>query len=143
MSAKKLPDPIADLFDEAVEADRFRSRSAILKEAKLSSGFFSERQARLREQGYATLNEKTAEAISRVLGVEMYRLFEVSSASANDDPYPSRAWAIVAARALQMPEVAIQAVMSENPGSDPGRLYWFHRIETEAERFRPAAASHH
>ena len=140
MKSNKLPDPIGDLFDEAVEAGRFRSRSAILSECNLSSGFFSERQARMRDQGFATLNERTAEVISRVLGVEIYRLFEASSGS-SPEQYPSRAWAVVAARALQLPEVAIQAVMTEDPGRDPGRLYWFHRIETEAERFRPASGA--
>lgn len=137
---KNLADRLEELFQQAIDAGRFKHKTAILEAAGLSSGFFSEMRKRIRQNGFATLNGGTAEKIAKVLRLELYQVMQATDAT-GADPYQSREWAIIAARALQFPEVAIQAVMSEDPGSDPGRLYWFHRIETEAERLRPASGA--
>ncbi len=59
------------------------------------------------------------------------------------DVLPERAQAVDAARKLKFPEAAIRAVLRESPppGEPPSALYWFRRIETEAERVAPTADS--
>lgn len=127
------------LIAEAVRAGRYRSPADFLDQAGLSSGYLAEFRGRLEENPAATLRADTLAKIARGLGVT------VSTITSREDTGPrvldrfeGRAYAVDAARALGLPEAAIQLVLREDPGRDPGRMYWFRRIEAEAERVRPA-----
>lgn len=123
------------LIDEAVAVGRFNSRADFLAKAGLTSGYLGEFEAN-RPNG--TIRLDTARRFAALLGTPI-------GAFTGDDPeeppvvdiYPGRAWAISAARALRYPEAAIQIVLKETPSDDPGSLFWFRRIESEAQRIRP------
>lgn len=129
------------LIDEAVRAGRFSSRTAFQKAAGMSSGYLSEFKRRIAENPRATLKADTAERCAALLAVPVAALInpEQDEEPPLVDKFPGRAFAIHAARNLQFPEAAIQLVLKEDPGRDPGRMYWFRRIEAETERIRPAA----
>jgi hypothetical protein len=131
---------IERLIDEAVRAKRFRSRTAFLEQAGKSSGYLGEFRSRIAEDPNATITADTARAFAELLAVPVQSIIhpEQDDVPPLVDKFPGRAWAIVAARTLQLPEAAIQLVLKEEPGRDPGRMYWFRRIEAEAERVRPA-----
>jgi len=132
------------LIDAAVSAGRFRSRADFLAQAGRSRGYLGELRARLEKRPDAGLHSETAQRFAQLLGMSTDEFMETLSGERAElppasDKYPSRPWAITAARALQIPEQAIQAVLAEDPGHDPGRWYWFRRLESEAARVKPAS----
>ncbi len=130
---------IRRLIAERVKAGQFESERQALKAANISASWLANRMHEQRGGAEPSVKESTLRKLAALLGITMEEL--IGLPSAEDAPlvdlYPGRAWAIVAARALQLPEAAIQTVLREDPGHDPGRLYWFRRIESEAERLRP------
>lgn len=129
------------LIDEAVAAGRFKSRADFLDQAGLSSGYLGEFAERTARNEGASMTLAKASVVAGLLGTSVAAL---TGAIDDQEPpvidkYPGRAWAIAAARNLKLPESAIQLVLKEDPGRDPGRWYWFRRIEAEAERIRPAS----
>lgn len=127
------------LVDEAVAAGRFNSRADFLAQADLTSGYFGEFETK-RPNG--TIKLDTARRFAELLGTSIASLTgEDAEEPPVIDKFEGRAWAIGAARNMQLPEAAIQLVLKEDPGHDPGRWYWFRRIEAEAERLRPASES--
>jgi hypothetical protein len=132
---------VVRLIDEAVASGRFQSRAKAILAAGLTTGWLSERiaQDEASEDGVG-LRASTLAKLSEALGIPVATIL---GADPLDPPlvdkYPERAWAITAARALNYPEAAIQRVLSEDPGGEPPRIYWFRRIESEAERMRPAS----
>jgi Arc/MetJ-type ribon-helix-helix transcriptional regulator len=126
------------LILQAVAARRFSSHSDFLKQAGFQSrGQLKSWRARLEKNPGAKIGNISA--MARLLGMTVERFeAEVFGADpSSSDRYPSRADAVDAARKLQLPEAAIQAVLSEDPGTDPGRWYWFKRIEAESARLAP------
>ena len=134
-----LAERLGRIFDATIKAGKYKSRAAVLKAAGLSSGYLTELRKRIRTQGSASLTMETAAAIAHAVGCDPSQLMGAAPHTGLTEPYPERVAAVVAARALQLPELAIAAVLTEEPSDDPGRLYWFRRIETEAERLRPSA----
>lgn len=131
---------IEQLVDEAVRGGRFNSQRDFALKAGLSGSYFAENRKR-REAGKkpTTLTVDTLLKISELLGVPIGDLVDQAPKGSTGDKYPGRARAVVAARNLGLPEAAIQVVLDEDPGRDPGVMYWFRRMESEAERVRPAA----
>lgn len=135
-----IVDHLEMLIDDAVRAGRFESRAHFLRKAKLSTGYLGSLRKRIETDPDASMTAPVAKRVAAALGMSTDALMgSLEVGSVQDDEYPDRAWAISAARILQFPEVAIQAVLNEDPGRDPGRMYWFRRIEAEAERLRPAS----
>jgi hypothetical protein len=141
MPAENILERIERLIDEAVRAERFRSRAEFLELAGKSTGYLGEFRQRIEKDRGATITAVTAKRFAELLGVPVASIIhpEQDDAPPLVDKYHERAWGIMAARNLQFPEAAIQLVLKEDPGRDPGRMYWFRRIEAEAERLRPAA----
>lgn len=132
-------DRLERLIDEAVRAGRFNSRAAFLKEARMSSGYLAEFRERLKRNPNSSMKLETARACAQLLGTSV----SAFTGDETEEPpvldiYPGRAWAINAARSLKLPEAAIQLVLKERPADDPGALFWFRRIEAEAQRVSPA-----
>jgi hypothetical protein len=130
-------------MDEAVRSGRYTSRAEILRTHSISSGYIGEFTQRIAKNPKAGMTSATLAKFARALDVSESELIR---GTGEDEPplvdaYPGRAWAVNAARDLQLPEAAIRAVMAEDPGRDPGRMYWFRRIESEAERAAPPADS--
>lgn len=141
------------LIGEAVAAGTFRSHAQVLIAAGLSSGWLSEGQRRLERfrrgelKKEPTLEVSTAAAIAAALQISIDELVGETERgpSGCHDEDPDRAWAVVAARALHMPESAIQAVMSLPPleptsssdESNRRRWWWFKRIEAESSAPSP------
>lgn len=130
---------IRRLIAERVKAGQFDSERQALKAAGISGSWLANRLHDVRSGSSPSVKESTLRKLAALLGITLEDLVGVPSAEDAPlvDIYPGRAWAIVAARALQLPEAAVQVVLREDPGHDPGRLYWFRRIESEAERLRP------
>jgi hypothetical protein len=133
---------IRRLVAESVRAGRYPSSTAALRAAGLSTGFFGELSKRLASDPEAGMTDRTAKALAEVLGVDVQTILSgETEASTLVDVYPERSAAVEAARKLQLPEAAIQLVLKENPGGSPSAMYWFRRIESEAERVSPTADS--
>jgi transcriptional regulator with XRE-family HTH domain len=140
MPQESVLDRINRLIAEAVRSGRFRSRNDFLEKAGISTGYLAEFRGRTKKNPGASLTPAMARTLATALGVPVSELLgEPAPEAPLVDVYEERAWAVKAARALQYPEAAIQLVLMENPGRDPGRMYWFRRIEAEAERIRPAS----
>jgi len=138
VSNETFLDRLEQLIDEAVRAGRFTSPTDFILKAGLTSGYLGEFRTKRPKGG---VQASTAKEFARMLGISVASLLDPSS---DEEPpvvdiYPGRAWAIGAARNLQLPEAAIQLVLKEDPGADLGRMYWFRRIESEAERVAPAS----
>lgn len=132
-------DRLESLIDAAVAAGRFRSRAHFLRSVELSSGYLGALRKRLEAGEGRSMHADAARRIAAALRMSTDELMgNLGAPAVAEDPYPDRVWAVSAARILQFPELAIQAVLKEDPGRDPGRMYWFRRIESEAERLRPA-----
>lgn len=108
--------------------------------AGMSKSYLSERVNAAKKDPNVSMRQVTLVRLASVLGITVAELTgDVGDEAPLVDVYPGRAWAILAARNLQLPEAAIQFVLREDPGHDPGRIYWFRRIEAESERLRPPA----
>jgi hypothetical protein len=141
--SENVAERLERLFDQAVAAGQYGSHAQILKAAGLTTGWFSELKGRVRRKPAAGISGKTAAALATALGVSTSAVLGTEDERVpvgEADPYPDRFWAVQAARALQYPEAAIRVVLTEDPGRDPGRLYWFRRIEAESESLRPSAS---
>jgi len=139
--AEQLVVRIRRLIEERVAAGQFESERKALIAAGISGSWLAEKIFQVNAGKEPGVTEKTLRRLSTLLGITLEELIgEVDEEAPLVDIYPGRAWAIVAARALQFPEAAIQIVLREDPGHDPGRLYWFRRIESEVERVRPVPA---
>lgn len=143
VAENNLVDRLERLIDAAVSATRFESRADFLEQAGVSTGYLGNFRKRVEKNPEATLTAKNAAQFAKLLRMTTGQLLTAITGDEPpvDDPYPGRAVAMSAARALKFPEVAIQATLLEDPGSDPGPLYWFRRIESETERLRPASGS--
>jgi len=143
MPVENIAQRLRRLIDEAVNSGRFKSQAAFLEEAGVSNGYIQELEKRLRVNPMAGMTGKIARKIADTLGVsvEIVLFGRGTEEPPVIDKYPGRAWAISSARGLGISEAAIQVVLKEDPGTDPGRLFWFRRIEAEEERARPPADS--
>ncbi len=141
--ARNILDRLERLIDEAVRSRRFPSTAAVLRSAGVTTGYLSEFRKRIGKDPKADMTSQTIARFARALGVSAA---EITGGEDEPEPplvdkYSERAWSITAARALKLPEAAIQVVLAEDPGGTPSRMYWFRRIETEAERLKPSAES--
>lgn len=131
------------LIRAAIERGDYDSPAAVLRAAELSTGWLAELRGRCLQNPSATIRMSTAARLADVLKVGVSALVggrqRTISATLENDPYPNRGKAVAAARALGLSEGAIGIVQAEDPGNDQPRMYWFRRIETEAERHAPAA----
>lgn len=133
---------IKRLVREAITSGRYRTEAEVSEAAGRSPQWLSEFLIRSASNPEATFRQDTAEGLARALGVT---LAELVGQDATDDAalpldiYPARARAVDAARKLGFPEAAIQAVLREKRDDDPPAIYWFRRIEAEAERIRPTS----
>jgi hypothetical protein len=146
MEEEHILDRLKRLVDEAVRAGRFKSRTAFLTAAGMSSGYFGEGSSRKsgtlkKRKSPASMNVETVKKCAELLGVAVVSIIspEQTDSDVPVDKYEGRAFAIAAARKLKFPEAAIQLVLKEDPGTDLGAMYWFRRLETERERVRPTA----
>jgi len=135
---RNVLDRLLSYVEEAVRAGRFQSKADFLKQARLSRAYFSEFKIRLEKDPDATMLMPSLQRCAQLLGVSVADI----AGEKGDEPdvldvYEGRAWAIQAARNLKLPEAAIQNVLKEDPGVDPGRMFWFRRIESEALRIHP------
>lgn len=132
---------IRRLIEERVASGQFESERQALKAAGISGSWLAERIHQVNAGKTPSVKENTLRKLAALLGLTLEGLVgDIIEDAPLVDVYPGRAWAIVAARALQLPEAAVQVVLRETPGHDPGRLYWFRRIESEAERLRPVTS---
>lgn len=134
-------DRLEEIILRAVAARRFTSISDFLHQAGFKSrGQIKSWRSRLEKRPDARIANISKMAHLLGMTVETFesQVFGTEQGS-SEDSYPCRADAIQAARALQLPESAIQIVLREDPGTDPGRWYWFKRIESEAARIAPLA----
>lgn len=131
------------LIAEAVRSGRFDSPARILSRAGKSSGYLGEFRQRIESNPAASMTGRTATRFAEVLGVSEGYLLRGEGPAPSElvDVYPERAEAVDAARKLKLPEAAIRAVLREDPGGRPSLMYWFRRIESEAERVSPPADS--
>jgi len=143
MATENLVERIKRLIAEAVRSGRFASEAQALKEAGISSGYLAELTKRIKRNPSASMVGPTARKLADALGVTVETILRGQSPGEPPivDKYPERAWAITSARALKISEAAIQVVLREDPGTDPGRMYWFRRIEAEEQRASPPADS--
>lgn len=143
MATENIVERIKRLIAEAVRSGRFASEAQALKEAGISSGYLGELTKRLKSNPAASMVGPTARKLADTLGVSVEVILRGQSEGEPPvvDKYPERAWAVSSARGLKYSEAAIQLVLREDPGTDPGRMYWFRRIEAEDERVRPPADS--
>jgi hypothetical protein len=132
---------IRRLVAEAVRAGQYPSAAAVMKKAGLSRSYLSERQSAQRDDAEASVGSDAARGIAAALGMTVGELLGTEEPGEPPlvDVYPGRAWAIKAARDLELPEAAIQAVLRQDPGHDLPRIAWFKRIEAETESLRPAS----
>lgn len=139
MSDKKtIHDVLSEKIAAAVKSGRFASSAQLLKAAGLSNGFMGELQGRVLKNPAAGLRLDTAQKLATVLQCQVTDL-AIEPEVIDGDPYEGRSWAIIAARALGFSERAIQTVLLETPSTDPGKMWWFRRIEAEQERLAPAS----
>jgi hypothetical protein len=131
------------LIGEAVRSGRYNSPAQVLKLAGKSSGYLGEFRERIAENPSAGMSGRTASRFAEILGVSEGHLLRGEGPAPSElvDVYVERAEAIDAARKLKFPEAAIRAVLREDPGGRPSAMYWFRRIESEAERVAPPADS--
>lgn len=143
MATENLLERIERLVAEAIRAKRFTNKTDFLRRAGRTSGYWAEFADRIAKNPKASISAKTASRFAELLGVSVETLLRGQSTEEPPyvDKYEARAFAVRAARDLQIAEAAIQVVLSEDPGTDPGRMYWFRRIESEAERVSPSADS--
>ena len=143
MQRENILERLERLMDEAIRSGRYVSRSEILRKEGISSGYIGEFRGRIAKDPKAGMTSTMLAKFARALDVTEQELVRGTTQEEAPliDVYPERAWAVNAARSLKLPEAAIRAVMTEDPGRDPGRMYWFRRIESEAERAAPPADS--
>lgn len=133
-------DRLHQLILQAVAARRFSSTSDFLKKAGFQSrGQIKSWRKRLEDDPEAKISNVSQMARLLGMSVEDFEERVFGRQQGGDDRYPSRADAVAAARSLKLPEAAIQIVLTEDPGPDPGRWYWFKRIEAETARLVPFA----
>lgn len=141
MADQSIHDRIEQLVREAVRARRFNSLRDFAVKAGLSSSYFAERKHKIRRGKDPEITLSTVQRVAELLGVSVVDVIDPGreEPALPVDKYEGRARAIAAARMLGLPEAAIQLVLREDPGRDPGVMYWYRRIESESERVRPAA----
>jgi hypothetical protein len=135
-------------YERIVTAMRKRGRvdsaRAFCKTCGLSPTYLSQLKARCDGNPDATIGSDEAQRMARELGAPIEELLGTPAPSIEGDEYPTRPDAVAAARALKFPQQAIDSIYLEHPAKDPGRLWWFRRIEAESSRFAeeslPAAA---
>lgn len=142
MAREILAHRVRRLVQEAIDSGRYASEKEVALSAGLSPQWLANLVNRAGSNPEATIRQDTAEKLAGALGITVAEL--TGSAAAEDpalpvDIYPARARAVVAARKLDFPEAAIQVVLREKRNDDPPAIYWFRRIEAEAERIRPAS----
>lgn len=109
------------------------------EEAGLSESYLSRLKVRCEENPSATIRANAAELIAAKLGISVENLMATDRKPVR---YESLAAAIGAARALGFSEEAIRVASTGSaPEDDPGRLWWFRRIEAEEERLRDSRPS--
>lgn len=131
-------DTLSELIDGAVKGGRFKSRREFFRAAGISPGYLTEMQSRVRENPEATITVEMARKISETLGIPITFLLPGGEDLPTDE-FEERTFAVIAARALQYPEWAIQRVLAEKPDGRPPRSWWFRRIEMESESEPPTA----
>lgn len=144
-SRMKTPaDVLEELIRHGEAAGRWKSVAGFFRAAGIKNRQqLSAYRNRLQANDNARLATETMRLIAHGLGMtidELERRMYGEQASAGG-AYPSRDRAVAAARDLQVPEAAIQAVLKESPPSDPGHWYWFRRIESEAIRIAPLTSA--
>ena len=142
MPREILAHRVRRLVQEAIKSGLYASEKEMALAAGLSPQWLANFISRAERDSRATFRQSTAEALARALGISLAQL--VGDASEEDsalpvDIYPARARAVDAARKLDFPAAAIQVVLREKRDDDPPAIYWFRRIEAEAERIRPSA----
>ena len=140
--SETLAQRVRRLVQEAIKSGRYATEADAAAAAGRSPQWLANFIIRAEEDPSATMRQDTAEGLARALGISVAEL--VGAEAADDatlpvDIYPARARAVRAAKDLGFPEAAIQVVLREQRNDEPGALYWFRRIEAEAERIRPAA----
>lgn len=140
MATETAVDRIRRHVAVAIRAGRFTNEAQFLRAIGRSDGYFGELAQRCEKNPKATIRSDTARKMADVLGISVGELLggDQEPEPPLVDVYPNRAWAIVAARALELPETAVEMVLRQDPGHDLHRLAWFRRIEAEAENLRPA-----
>lgn len=141
MPVETVVERIRRLVSLAVRSGKFANEAEFLRTIGRSDGYFGELASRTSENPSATVRGDTAAKIAEALGVSVA---EVLGAPAHNEPplvdvYPNRAWAVAAARNLDLPEAAIQVVLKQDPGRDLHKLAWFKRMEAAMEDLRPAS----
>lgn len=131
---------IRRLVAVAIRAGKFTNEAQFLRAVDLSDGYFGELERRSADNPKATVRGDTAMKMANALGITLAELLGTDERPQPlVDLYPNRAWAIQAARALDLPEAAIEIVLRHDPGRDLHKMSWFRRIEAEAENLRPAS----
>lgn len=141
MPRESAPERVRRLVQEAVDSRRFASVSAVMKAAGLSRSYLAERLNAARGDATAGIGSKPAIALAALLNLSVEELLGTARPAEPPlvDIYPNRAWAVQAARDLDLPEAAVQVVLRQDPGRDLHKMAWFHRIEAEAESLRPSS----
>lgn len=135
--SETLHERLTRLIQNAVDSGQYKNATAALKACGLTSGYLGE--LRVRKTPNPSMRLDKAVGVALALGVSLFEVTGEAEPPVGDDPDPERAWAVIAARAMQLPEAAIQTVLKEQTGAGD-RWYWWLRIETEAAKLgRPPA----
>jgi transcriptional regulator with XRE-family HTH domain len=128
------------LVFEACAAGQFEDEKRVMEAAGLSPSYLAQRVHDLKKSGKADMGFRALVGIAGALGVSVSALIGDEPEPELVDVHPGRAHAVKAARSFKLPDAAIQLVMRDDRPDDPGALYWFRRIEAEAERLRPVSS---
>jgi hypothetical protein len=138
-----MPDGKLSIYDRIVMAINSRGRRESYRQfcarLGLSETYMSALRDRCLKDPNCSIDTANATKIAHDLGMTVDALLGNAPPPTND-PYPGRSEAVDAARKLQFSQRAIDSVYLDNPGADPGPLWWFKRIEAEEVRlsFPPA-----
>jgi len=140
-----MAQPPQTIYDRIIQAIHSRGRTeserAFCTKIGLSPTYLSSLRDNCQKDPERSIDVATASKFARELGIDIETLTGIDPLPV-DDPYPSRLDAVLAARAMKFSQHAIDSAYREDPGSDPGRLWWFHRIEAEESRLQfPSAPS--
>jgi hypothetical protein len=131
------------IYDRIILAMRARGRTESERQfcarLGLSQSYLSQLRDRCLKDPGRTIAADVAARIAGELGMTVEELMGSDAQPANEERYPSRSDAVAAARALRYSSAAIDAAYLDDPGWDPGRLWWFRRIEAEESRLGAGA----
>jgi transcriptional regulator with XRE-family HTH domain len=140
VSSEHIIQRVRRLVLEACEIGQFEDEKRVMEAAGLSPSYLAQRVHDLKKTGKADMGFRALAGIAKALGISVAALIGEEPDPELVDLHAGRAVAVKAARSFRLPDAAIQVVLRDDRPDDPGAVYWFRRIEAEAERLRPVSS---